>query len=84
LSPIVADYVAQTRSQRSQYHLAPQELSVLKLLARGLGTYAIAVQLGIDPRSAQNHITTLRRKTNCAERTQLVDWYQRMYGGESG
>jgi DNA-binding CsgD family transcriptional regulator len=42
------------------------------------------VQLGIDPRSAQNHITTLRRKTNCAERTQLVDWYQRMYGGESG
>ena len=82
LSPVVEDYVTQTGSQQSQRHLAPQELHVLKLLAQGLSTTAIAEQLGIDPRSAQNYITTLRRKTNCTTRTQLVDWYQRMYGGE--
>jgi len=56
-----------------------KELNVLKLLAQGLGTIAIAEQLGIDPRSVQNYITTLRRKIGCAERIQLVDWYNRMY-----
>jgi DNA-binding NarL/FixJ family response regulator len=57
-------------------------LNVLKLLAQGLGTIAIAEQLGIDPRSVQNYITTLRRKIGCDARIQLVDWYKRMYGGE--
>ena len=82
LSPVVEEYITQTTNGRLQHHLAPKELNVLKLLAQGLGTVAIAEQLGIDPRSAQNYITTLRRKTGCAERTQLVDWYKRMYGGE--
>lgn len=79
LSSVVEEYVAQTTSRRLQHHLAPQELNVLKLLAQGLGTIAIAEQLGIDPRSVQNYITALRRKIGCAERTQLVDWYRRMY-----
>lgn len=82
LSPAVEAYVTQTTMRRLQHHLAPQELNVLKLLAQGLGTVAIAEQLGIDSRSVQNYITTLRRKLGCAERTQLVDWYKRMYGGQ--
>lgn len=82
LSPVVEGYVAQTTVQRLQHHLAPQELNVLKLLAQGMGTMAIASQLGIDARTVQNYITGLRRKLGCAERTQLVDWYKRMYRGE--
>jgi len=79
-SQVVQDYLLQATTLHKQHHISPKELSVLKLLAQGLGTIAIAEQLGIDPRSVQNHITTLRRKIGCAERTQLVDWYHRMYG----
>jgi two-component system, NarL family, nitrate/nitrite response regulator NarL len=79
-SQVVQDYLLQATTLHKQHHISPKELSVLKLLAQGLGTIAIAEQLGIDPRSVQNHITTLRRKIGCAERTQLVDWYRRMYG----
>ena len=77
---VVQDYLLQATTLHKQHHISPKELSVLKLLAQGLETIAIAEQLGIDPRSVQNHITTLRRKLGCAERTQLVDWYRRMYG----
>jgi DNA-binding NarL/FixJ family response regulator len=79
-SQVVQDYLLQATTLHKQHHISPKELSVLKLLAQGLGTNAIAEHLGIDPRSVQNHITTLRRKIGCAERTQLVDWYRRMYG----
>ena len=82
LSPVVEEYVIQSTNGRREHQLAPKELHVLKLLAQGLGTVAIAEQLGIDPRSVQNYITTLRRKIGCAERIQLVDWYNRMYGVE--
>jgi DNA-binding NarL/FixJ family response regulator len=82
LSSVVEEYVTQTTNGRREHQLAPKELNVLKLLAQGLGTSAIAEQLAIDPRSVQNYITTLRRKIGCEERTQLVDWYKRMYGGE--
>ncbi len=80
LSPTVEEYVARAATIRTSTRLAPQELNVLKLLAQGLGTVTISEQLGIDPRSAQNYITALRRKANCASRTQLVDWYKRMFG----
>ena len=80
LSPVVEEYVMAATNGRREHQLAPKELQVLKLLAQGLGTIAIAEQLGIDPRSVQNYITTLRRKIGCAERIQLVDWYNRMYG----
>lgn len=82
LSPVVEEYVMAATNGRREHQLAPKELQVLKLLAQGLGTIVIAEQLGIDPRSVQNYITTLRRKIGCGERIQLVDWYNRMYGGE--
>ena len=80
LSPSVAHYLAQTTQTHHRHRLAPKELSVLKLLALGHGTGEIAEQLQIDQRSVQNYITTLRRKIGCHERTQLADWYRRMYG----
>ena len=80
LSPPVADYLAQTTQIHKQHRLAPKELTVLKLMTLGLSTADIAAQLQIDPRSVQNYITALRRKTGCQERTQLVDWYRRVFG----
>jgi DNA-binding NarL/FixJ family response regulator len=80
LSTTVQVYLHRLPPQQP-HHLAPKELTVLKQLAHGLGTVAIAEQLGIDPRSVQNYITALRHKLGCAERTQLVDWYRRTYGG---
>jgi DNA-binding NarL/FixJ family response regulator len=78
LSPSVDEYVSRT-GRCPQQHLTSKELSVLKLLAQGAGTVVIAKKLGIDPRSVQNYITTLRRKIGCEERTQLANWYRRIY-----
>jgi DNA-binding NarL/FixJ family response regulator len=52
-----------------------KELGVLRLLARGLGTVAIAEQMRIGP-----GLTSVRRKTGCRERVQLADWYRKHYG----
>ena len=71
---------AAQESKQHRHRLTPKEMTVLKLLARGLGTVAIAEQIGIGPRSVQNHITNLRRKLSCAERTQLLVWYRQRYG----
>jgi DNA-binding NarL/FixJ family response regulator len=59
--------------------LSPREFLVLKLLAEGLEDSAIAEQMTIDQRTVQNYITTLRHRTGCHTRTQLMDWYRRMY-----
>jgi DNA-binding NarL/FixJ family response regulator len=80
LSPAVTDYLAQTTQAHKQHRLAPKELSVLKLLAHGHSTAEIAAQLQIDQRSVQNYITVLRRKIGCHERTQIADWYRRVFG----
>jgi DNA-binding NarL/FixJ family response regulator len=80
LSPVVAEYMERSSDVRQAHHLTPRELEVLKLLAQGLSTIEIGQQAGIDPRSVQNYITTLRRKTGCEERTQLADWYRRLTG----
>lgn len=78
LSPIVREFLEYTQLDTP---LTPKERIALKLLAQGNTTLEIAEQMGIDPRSVQNHITTLRRKTGCVQRTQLVDWYRRSQGG---
>lgn len=77
LSPLVQEHLEQLSTPSP---LTPKEQIALKLLAQGLGTEEIAAQMRIDPRSVQNHITSMRRKTGCFERTQLVDWYRRTYG----
>jgi DNA-binding NarL/FixJ family response regulator len=75
-SPFVQDYLAQSQKETT---LTPKEALSLKLLAQGLTTREIASQMGIDPRSVQNYITSMLRKTGCAQRLQLVDWYRRTY-----
>lgn len=78
-SPLVRQYLEQS----TRTTLTPKELVALKLLSQGLTTPEIAAQLQIDPRTVQNYITSMRRKTGCIQRTQLVDWYRRTYEGTS-
>jgi DNA-binding NarL/FixJ family response regulator len=80
VSPVVTKYLEQAIQQAP---LSPKELVALKLLAQGLGTVQIAEQMGVNVHTAQNYITILRRKTGCMQRTQLVEWYRRVYGQQS-
>lgn len=78
LAPSVIEYMDRVATIRQERQLTASELQVLGLLAQGYGTIEIAEMMRIDPRSVQNYITRLRRKTGCSERTQLVDWYRRV------
>jgi DNA-binding NarL/FixJ family response regulator len=78
LSPVVRQYLEQRKDDPAD--LSSKELETLKLLAQGLSTVAIADHMGIDPRTVQNYITKMYQKTCCSQRTQLVDWYRRVYG----
>jgi DNA-binding NarL/FixJ family response regulator len=77
LSPEVRTYLQQILALQSRERLANKELSVLKLLAQGMSTVEIADEMGIDPRSVQNYVTALRRKTGCSTRNALAEWYRR-------
>lgn len=79
-SPFVEEYLERSRRETS---LTPKEQLALKLLAQGLTTLEIAEYMHIEPRSAQNYITSLLRKTGCVQRLQLVDWYRRKYDSSS-
>lgn len=81
LSQTVEEYVSRA-GRREHEPLTFQELNVLRLIWQGLGTEAIAKQLVLTTNTTQNYITALRRKLGCEERTQLADWYRRMYGPE--
>ena len=50
--------------------LTEREIQVLRLLARGLSTRAIAVQLVISPKTAGSHIEHIYTKTGAANRAQ--------------
>jgi DNA-binding NarL/FixJ family response regulator len=79
LSPIANDYMSRAACvEAPRFKLAPNERQVLHLLAQGLGTTQIASEMDIDPRTVQNYIVTLRRKTGCTERTQLATWYRQI------
>lgn len=48
--------------------LTDRELTVLRLIARGLPTKAVAARLGISPKTADNHIQNLYAKIGVATR----------------
>lgn len=79
-SPLVVEHLARAGNGRSAI-LLPQELRVLKLVAEGFKTRDIAANLDIDPRTAQNYITTLYQKTGCETRGQLMLLYYQRYAG---
>jgi len=57
--------------------LSPREAQILKLVARGLGNREIGAQLTISEHTAANHIRSILRKTDCANRTEAASYAHR-------
>jgi DNA-binding NarL/FixJ family response regulator len=49
-----------------------READVLRLVARGLATKEIALQLGLSPRTVEKHVESLLRKTGTRSRVELA------------
>jgi DNA-binding NarL/FixJ family response regulator len=52
--------------------LSPRELDVLRLVARGMENSEIAVELGISPRTAKNHLSSILAKLGMTNRIQAA------------
>jgi len=82
LSPAVASKVVQravsggqekaAEVSRPESPLTPREMEILQLLARGLDNAAIAEQLVITKRTAQNHISNIYGKLGVDSRTEAM------------
>jgi DNA-binding CsgD family transcriptional regulator/tetratricopeptide (TPR) repeat protein len=63
--------------------LSPREAQVLKLVVRGLSNREIGAELTISEHTAANHIRSILRKTDCANRTEAASYAHR-HGLASG
>lgn len=79
VSPGVQTWADRYRLAAGVARLAPRELEVLALLARGYSTAELAGALGMEESTVYNYIMKLKTKLGCANRVQLVAWYRRMY-----
>jgi DNA-binding NarL/FixJ family response regulator len=52
--------------------LSIRELEVLRLLAQGYGVDAIAVRLGLSPKTAANHQSSIKQKLGAGSALQLI------------
>lgn len=52
--------------------IAPRELEVLRLVARGRSTHEIADDLGISPHTVRNHVRHFRRKLGARTKLEAV------------
>jgi DNA-binding NarL/FixJ family response regulator len=52
--------------------LSPREVEVLRLVARGLENSEIAAELGISPRTAKNHLSSILAKLGMTNRIQAA------------
>jgi DNA-binding CsgD family transcriptional regulator/tetratricopeptide (TPR) repeat protein len=57
--------------------LSPREAQILKLVARGLSNREIGHELTISEHTAANHIRSILRKTDCANRTEAASYAYR-------
>lgn len=57
--------------------LSPREFEVAGLVAQGLTNRAIAEQLFLSPRTAQNHVQHILTKLGATRRAQIATWYAR-------
>lgn len=64
--------VSTTRSSAREVELTERELEVLRLLAKGVVTKAIAEQLHISHTTANNHIQHILKKLNAHTRLEAV------------
>ncbi len=63
--------------------LSPREAQILKLVATGLSNREIGEELTISGHTAANHIRSILRKTDCANRTEAASYAHR-HGLASG
>ncbi len=64
--------VSPTALGRPREAVTPREQEVLRLLAAGLRTQAIAARLSISPRTVERHLTALRGKLDARTPAELV------------
>ncbi|HEY4778164.1 MAG TPA: LuxR C-terminal-related transcriptional regulator, partial [Solirubrobacterales bacterium] len=57
--------------------LSPREAQILELVARGLSNREIGEELSISTHTAANHIRSILRKTDCANRTEAASFAHR-------
>ena len=57
--------------------LSPREAQILKLVATGLSNREIGAELTISEHTAANHIRSILRKTDCANRTEAASYAHR-------
>jgi DNA-binding CsgD family transcriptional regulator/tetratricopeptide (TPR) repeat protein/Mrp family chromosome partitioning ATPase len=57
--------------------LSPREAQILKLVAKGLSNREIGEELSISEHTAANHIRSILRKTDCANRTEAASYAHR-------
>jgi DNA-binding CsgD family transcriptional regulator/tetratricopeptide (TPR) repeat protein len=57
--------------------LSPREVTILRLVARGLSNRQIGDELFISAHTAANHMRSILRKTSCANRTEAATYAHR-------
>ena len=65
-----ADYVPDVASERVV--LTPAEMTILRLIAKGLPSKQIALRVGVAPSSVETHIRNIYRKLDANSRTAAV------------
>jgi DNA-binding NarL/FixJ family response regulator len=85
LSPDVEQAMSQqsVTAQQLAHALSARELEVLRLLAQGLGVEQIALRLGVSPKTAANHQTSIKQKLGAGSALQLILIAQQ-FGLDSG
>ncbi len=63
---------AHASAERLTQALSMRELEVLRLLAQGYGIEDIAVRLGLSPKTAANHQSSIKQKLGAGSALQLV------------
>jgi PAS domain S-box-containing protein len=69
---VAGDRAALPGESASRVSLTPRQLAVLRLLAEGLSTRAIADELSISPETARNHIRRILIELGCHSRLEAV------------
>jgi PAS domain S-box-containing protein len=68
----IRSIISSTRSPASQVELTDREREVLRLLAKGVATAAIAERLGISRTTVNNHVQHILSKLNAHSRLEAI------------
>lgn len=69
-------------SETSISSLTPRELEIVRLAGRRLGDKEIAQQLGLSPRTVQNHLHRAYEKLGVSDRLQAARRLSEIYSGQ--